>query len=76
MRPALYVAVVNQVEGDEFTWVLISALRGQTLPFKGEDCDAERRRWWVAISRAGEGTAYLGVRDNDLYWPPRAKPVR
>jgi len=71
--PPLVVAVINQVKGDEFSSVVISALRERTFPFKGKDCDAERHKWWVALSRARETTAYLGVRDNDLYWPPQKR---
>jgi len=71
--PTLYVAVINQVKGDEFSWVVISALRKHTFPFQNEDCDGERCRWWVALSRAREGTAYLGVPGNNLYWPPQAE---
>jgi len=68
--PAMvYIAVVNQVKGDEADYVLIVALDAGRFPYKGEDTPGERCRWWVAISRARYGTAYLGVEGNSLYWP-------
>ncbi|MHB1721181.1 MAG: UvrD-helicase domain-containing protein [Acidimicrobiales bacterium] len=69
--PVIYVAVVNQVKGDEFDWVVICALSENRFPYRGKDSFGERCRSWVAISRAREGTSYLGVANNDLYWPAR-----
>ncbi len=62
-----FVAVINQVKGDEFDFVVISALGPNRFPFKGEDTMDERYRWWVALSRAIDTVAFLGVEGNDLY---------
>jgi hypothetical protein len=59
--PVIYVAVVNQVKGDELDWVIVSALSKNRFPHAGEDSFGERCRWWVAISRAREGSSDLGV---------------
>ncbi len=69
--PVLYVAVINQVKGMEFDHVIILALDPGRFPYGGEDCEAERCRWWVALSRAIKSAAYLGVPGNDLYWAER-----
>ena len=70
-EPMIYVAVVNQVKGDEFDWVVICALKPERFPYGFDDSYDERCRWWVAISRGREGTSFFGVPDNDMYWPPR-----
>ena len=52
----------------EFDHMLVLALVPERFPYGSEDCGAERCRWWVALSRAIESAAYLGVPGNDLYW--------
>lgn len=59
--PVIYVAVVNQVRGDELDWVIVCALSKNRFPHGGEDSFGERCRWWVAISRPREAASYLGV---------------
>ncbi len=60
--------MINQVKGMEFDHVIILALDPERFPYGGEDCEAERCRWWVALSRAIKSAAYLGVPGNGLYW--------
>lgn len=74
--PMLYVGVVNQVKGDEADYALVVALDAGRFPYQGQDTHGERCRWWVAISRARYGTAYLGVEGNSQYWPPQVNQGR
>lgn len=66
-----FVGVINQVKGDEFDFVIVTALGRERFPFKGEDTSDERYRWWVALSRAIDTVAFLGVEGNDLYLRPK-----
>jgi len=70
--PVLYVAVVNQVKGEEADYAVIVSLGPGRFPYRGVDTRDERCRWWVAISRARCGTSYIGVDKECAYWPPRS----
>jgi hypothetical protein len=49
--PVLYIAVVNQVKGEEADYAVIVALDAGRFSYRGIDTHGERCRWWVAISR-------------------------
>jgi len=48
------VATINQAKGLSFEGVWLIGLSGEVLPYRGQDDEEERCRFWVGVTRATE----------------------